>query len=58
MSANTYASTFYPTAVRFHCKEGNIYAIPLEIDGLVVYYNKQLLAKVDVTECLPLGFIH
>ncbi len=51
MSASTYASTFYPTAVSdFTAKDGNIYAMPLEIDGLVVYYNKQILAKAGVTE--------
>ena len=50
MSKSTYASTFYPTAVSdFTAKDGNIYAMPLEIDGLVVYYNKQLLANAGVT---------
>lgn len=51
MTADTYADTFYPTAVSdFTAKDGNIYAMPLEIDGLVVYYNKQLLAKAGITE--------
>ena len=43
MTKDTYASTFYPTAVNdFTAKDGNIYAMPLEIDGLVVFYNKQI----------------
>lgn len=50
MTKSTYASTFYPTAVSdFTAKDGNIYAMPLEIDGLVIYYNKQLLATAGVT---------
>lgn len=50
MSTSIYASTFYPTAVSdFTAKDGNIYAIPLEIDGLVIFYNKQLLATAGVS---------
>lgn len=50
MSASTYASTFYPTAVSdFTAKDGKIYAMPLEIDGLVVFYNKQLLSQAGVS---------
>lgn len=50
MSASTYASTFYPTTVSdFTAKDGKIYAMPLEIDGLVVFYNKQLLSKAGVS---------
>lgn len=50
MTKETYASTFYPTATAdFTAKDGNIYAMPLEIDGLVVFYNKQLLSAAGVT---------
>lgn len=50
MTADTYASTFYPTATEdFTAKDGSIYAMPLEIDGLVVFYNKQLLTAAGVT---------
>lgn len=50
MTKTTYASTFYPTATQdFTAKDGNIYAMPFEIDGLVVFYNKQLLAAAGVT---------
>jgi multiple sugar transport system substrate-binding protein len=49
MSSTQYAQLFYPTAVEdFTGKDGNIYAIPWEIDGLMVYYNKQLLASEGV----------
>jgi multiple sugar transport system substrate-binding protein len=44
MDSTTYAETFYPTALEdFTAKDGNIYAMPWEIDGLAVFYNKQLL---------------
>lgn len=50
MTKETYASTFYPTATAdFTAKDGNIYAMPLEIDGLIVFYNKQLLSAEGVT---------
>jgi multiple sugar transport system substrate-binding protein len=50
MTKDEYASAFYPTATAdFTAKDGNIYAIPLEIDGLVVFYNKQLLSAAGVT---------
>lgn len=51
MSVEEYQQKFYPTALNdFTAKNGNIYAIPWEIDGLMVFYNKQLLAKEGVTE--------
>jgi ABC-type glycerol-3-phosphate transport system substrate-binding protein len=51
MSAEEYKEKFYPTAVSdFTAKDGNIYAIPWYIDGLVVFYNKQLLAEEGIQE--------
>lgn len=51
MSVEEYQEKFYPTALNdFTAKNGNIYAIPLEIDGLTIFYNKQLLAEEGVTE--------
>lgn len=51
MSASDYAQDFYPTAVRdFTGTDGEIYAIPLEIDGLAVYYNKKLLKVANLAE--------
>jgi len=50
MTKEKYATTFYPTATAdLTAKDGNIYAMPLEIDGLVIFYNKQLLATAGVT---------
>jgi multiple sugar transport system substrate-binding protein len=50
-TASEYADIFYPTAVSdFTAKDLNIYAVPIEIDGLVVFYNKQLLADAGFTE--------
>ncbi len=51
MSASDYSNLFYPTAVEdFTSKDGNIYAIPWEIDGLMVLYNKEILAEEGVEE--------
>jgi multiple sugar transport system substrate-binding protein len=51
MTAEEYASTFYPTATAdFKHINGYIYAIPFEIDGLVVFYNKQLLSEQGYDE--------
>ncbi len=51
MSVEEYQQKFYPTALNdFSAKDGNIYAIPWEIDGLAVFYNKQLLAEEGATQ--------
>lgn len=51
MSVEEYQQKFYPTALDdFTAKNGNIYAIPWEIDGLMVFYNKQLLAEEGESE--------
>jgi len=51
MSKEEYAETFYPTVLDdFTGKDGKIYAIPWSIDGLMVFYNKQLLKKEGVNE--------
>lgn len=50
MSRSDYSSTFYPTALDdFTGVDGRIYAIPWEIDGLAIIYNKQLLSKAGYT---------
>lgn len=43
-----FASTFYPSAVEALTVDQAIYAIPLQYDGLVVFYNKQLLAETGL----------
>lgn len=45
-SSSEYSETFYPTAVSdFTGNDGELYAIPLEIDGLVLFYNKEILSE-------------
>lgn len=51
MSASEYSQEFYPTVVSdFTGTDGEMYAIPLEIDGLSVFYNKKLLKTVNLDE--------
>lgn len=51
MSTQEYAEEFYPTAIDdFTGADGQIYAIPWEIDGLMVIYNKQLLSAAGYNE--------
>lgn len=51
MTRDQYSESFYPTALSdFTAKDGKLYAIPLEIDGLVLFYNKQLLADAGFSE--------
>jgi multiple sugar transport system substrate-binding protein len=51
MTEQQYSQIFYPTAVEdLTAKDGNIYAMPLEIDGLMIFYNKQILAQEGVTK--------
>lgn len=51
MNKDKYTEMFYPTAVEdFTGTDGKIYAIPWEIDGLFVIYNKQLLSKAGYSE--------
>lgn len=43
MDPTTYGSTFYPTAsADFTGTDGNIYAVPLMVDGLALFYNKEI----------------
>lgn len=44
-----FQATFYPTAVNDLVFGGKIMAIPLEIDGLVLYVNTDLLDKAGMT---------
>ncbi|MCA9375032.1 sugar ABC transporter substrate-binding protein [Candidatus Dojkabacteria bacterium] len=49
MSASDYQSTFYPTAVSdLTGTDFGIYAIPLEVDGLALFYNKELLDQQGI----------
>lgn len=51
MSPQEYKEKFYPTAVEdFTGKDGKIYAIPWEIDGLAVFYNKDMFAEANIAK--------
>ncbi|MDP1710317.1 MAG: extracellular solute-binding protein [candidate division WWE3 bacterium] len=50
LSEQDYALRFYPVALSSSKVGTDIFAIPLEYDGLVLFYNKSLLAGVDVPE--------
>jgi len=51
ITRDQYSQTFYPTALNdFTAKDCKLYAIPLEIDGLVLFYNKQLLTDAGFSE--------
>lgn len=50
MDRETYAKEFYPTALDdFTGRDEQLYAIPMQIDGLMVIYNKKLLAQAGYT---------
>lgn len=50
MSKDTYSTEFYPTALDdFTGRDGKIYAIPHQIDGLMIIYNKELLQNAGYT---------
>ena len=49
MTLSTYTSTFYGTAKEaFSGTDGQIYAIPLEVDSLLMFYNKDLFEKEGI----------
>lgn len=41
-----YKSMFYPVATDSFVKGNNIYAAPIEIDGLVMFYNEEMLTNI------------
>lgn len=43
---NDYKNLFYPVAFDSFVKNNNIYASPMEIDGLVLFYNEELLQNI------------
>ncbi len=51
MPKSEYSETFFPACLEdFTGSDGNIYAIPIGIDGLLLYYNKVLLSQEGVSE--------
>jgi len=49
MSSSEFQNTFYPVAANDLIAGTTIYGIPLEIDGLGLYYNEDLFAKAGIT---------
>lgn len=52
MSESDYTSAFYPVALSSAKVGEQIFAIPLEYDGIVLYYNKKLFEGVDAPSAL------
>lgn len=51
MTPSEYSQLFHPTAISdFSGPDGQIYAIPLEIDGLTLFYNKKLFNVAGYSE--------
>jgi ABC-type glycerol-3-phosphate transport system substrate-binding protein len=51
MSRDEYSQRFFPTCLEdFTGSNQRLYAIPIGIDGLALYYNKDLLSQVGVSE--------
>lgn len=49
MDEATFGQTFYPVALKDLKLEGSLYGLPLEFDGLALYYNEDLLQKAQIT---------
>ena len=49
MSDDNFKKTFYPVVSRDLLVGGNFYGIPLEIDGLMLYYNEDILQGAAVS---------
>jgi multiple sugar transport system substrate-binding protein len=50
MNASTFQSTYYPVAYTSGVSGGNVYAVPLYHEGLVLVYNKAHFAEVGQQE--------
>ncbi len=51
MSRGEYSQIFYPTCIDdFTGSDGQIYAMPIGIDGLALFYNKELLSQEGVSQ--------
>lgn len=51
MSRQEYSETFYPACTEdFTGFDGQIYSIPIGIDGLALFYNKELLEQEGVSQ--------
>jgi multiple sugar transport system substrate-binding protein len=48
-SDEEYTTTFYPVVLSDLSRKGNYYGIPLEIDGLLLFYNDDILKSANVS---------
>src|SRR3989344_1869950 len=48
ISLSDYQATFYPIAVDSFVKDNQILGAPMEIDGLVLYYNEEILIAAGI----------
>ncbi len=48
MSVTEFSKIFYPVAKDSFIKNGKIYALPLEVDGLALFYNEDILRAANV----------
>ncbi len=48
ITQSDFSNTFYPVAKDTLTANGKIYALPIEIDGLVLFYNEDLLRNANV----------
>ncbi len=48
-SLNEYQTTFYPVAVESFVQNNQIFAAPIEVDGLALFYNEDLLSGIGAT---------
>lgn len=49
LTAENLASEFFPVNQKFLVKDDKVYGVPLEIDGIALVYNKDLLAQEGIT---------
>ncbi len=49
MTYQEFSQTFYPVAAESLTSNNQIYALPLEIDGLALFYNEDLLSAKNIT---------
>ncbi len=45
-SLSEYQTSFYPVAIDSFVKNNSIYAAPIEVDGLALFYNEELLGNI------------
>ena len=48
MSMDEFKNTFYPVATKTLTNGGKVYALPLEIDGLALFYNEDLIKQAGI----------